>query len=192
MRIVAGSARGRRIEAPTGRATRPTGDAVREAIFNVLFGFDAVVGAEVYDLFAGSGALGLEALSRGAERVTFVESDRAAAAVIERNITTLGFAHGATVVRRRVEDFLATGPAVPVDLVLADPPYAYDGWDQLLGRLEGHLADDAVAVLESDREVDLPTGWEKRRVRTYGGTVVTFARGPQASTQSSGAQPPPV
>ncbi len=98
MRIVAGSVRGRRLLAPPGRTTRPTSDRVREAVFNALGSMDALVDATVVDLFAGSGALGLEALSRGAARATFVESDRTAADVLRRNVAACGMEHRARVV----------------------------------------------------------------------------------------------
>jgi 16S rRNA (guanine966-N2)-methyltransferase len=175
VRVVAGSARGRRISAPPGTETRPTTDRVREAVFNALGSLGAVDGAVVLDLFAGSGALGIEALSRGATSAHFVESDRRAAAVIEENLATLGLDDRGVVLRRAVEVALDDVPA-PVDLVLADPPYAFDAWAQLLADLAPRLADDGLVVVESDRSVALPPGWEKVRERTYGGTVVLFAR----------------
>lgn len=175
MRVVAGSARGRRIAAPPGTDTRPTTDRVREALFNALGSLGAVDGAVVADLFAGSGALGIEALSRGAASAHFVESDRRAAAVVEENLAALGFDDRGVVLRRPVEAALDQLPD-PLDLVLADPPYAFDGWRELLADLEPRLAGDGLVVVESDRAVALPDGWEKVRERTYGGTVVLFAR----------------
>lgn len=175
MRVVAGSARGRRLGAPPGADTRPTTDRVREAVFNALGSLGIVEGATVVDLYAGSGALGIEALSRGAASAHFVESDRRAAAVIEDNLEALALADRAVVVRRPVEAAIADLPA-PLDLVLADPPYAFDGWPELLARLLPLLAHGAVVVAESDRSLTLPAGWEKVRERTYGGTVVLFAR----------------
>jgi len=144
-------------------------------VFNALGSLGAVQGAEAADLFAGSGALGIEALSRGAARVHFVESDRRAADVVAANLADLGLGDRAVVVRRSVDAALADLPD-GLDLVLADPPYAFDGWADLLGRLAAKLADDAVVVAESDRPLDLPAGWEKVRERTYGGTVVVFVR----------------
>lgn len=175
MRVVAGSARGRRISAPPGTDTRPTTDRVREAVFNALGSLGAVDGAVVADLFAGSGALGIEALSRGAASVHFVESDRRAAAVIEENLAALDLGDGAVVLRQPVAAAIGHLPPT-LDLVLADPPYAFDGWDELLAALAPRLAEDGIAALESDRAVPLPSGWEKVRERTYGGTVVLFAR----------------
>lgn len=172
---MAGSARGRRIAAPPGADTRPTTDRVREAVFNALGSLDAVHGAVAADLFAGSGALGIEALSRGAAHVHFVEADRRAAATVAANLAELGFADRATVVRRPLPGALDQLPTL-LDLVLADPPYAFDGWAALLDRLAPRLSDDAVVVAESDRALDLPAGWTKVRERSYGGTVVVFAR----------------
>lgn len=175
MRVVAGTVGGRRIAAPPGSDTRPTTDRVREAVFNALGSLGVVVDAVVVDLFAGSGALGIEALSRGAAHATFVESDRRAAGVVSANLADLGLADRATVVRRPVASALDDLPD-DVDLVLADPPYAFDGWADLFDRLGPRLAPEAVVVAESDRGLDLPAGWGKVRERTYGGTVVTFAR----------------
>lgn len=175
MRVVAGSARGRRLSAPPGTDTRPTTDRVREAMFNALASLGVVVDAVVVDLFAGSGALGIEALSRGAASAHFVESDRRAADTIAANLATLSLADRATLVRRPVEAAVVDLPA-PLDLVLADPPYAFDAWSELLDQLLPLLSEDAVVVAESDRSVALPAGWEKVRERTYGGTVVLFAR----------------
>lgn len=174
MRVVAGQARGRRLRAPEGEATRPTSDRVREAVFNALFSLGAVQDARVADLYAGSGALGIEALSRGAAHAWFVESDRAAAAVIAENLDTLGFRASATVMQRPVESTVADLPG-ELDLVLVDPPYAFDGWLDLLAAIEPALAADAIVVIESDRSVEVPPGWEKMRERTYSGTVIAFA-----------------
>jgi 16S rRNA (guanine966-N2)-methyltransferase len=120
LRIVAGIFGGRRIEAPAGDSTRPTSDRVKEALFSIL---GPIEGATVVDLFAGSGALGLEALSRGAARVTFVEADRKAAAILRRNIETLGCEGRATLIVDRAERSLTRLPK-GIDLVLMDPPYA--------------------------------------------------------------------
>lgn len=170
MRVVAGRARGRTIRAPEGTATRPTGDRVREATFNALTSMDAVVGAAVLDLFAGSGALGIEARSRGAERVVHVDADRAARACIEANLAATGL--DGEVVAGTVEHFLERGTDRPFDLVLCDPPYAYASWDRLWGLLEPWVAPDGVVVTESDRPIEPPGGWRVARSRRYGGTVV--------------------
>jgi 16S rRNA (guanine966-N2)-methyltransferase len=170
MRVVAGQARGRRLAAPRGLDTRPTSDRVREAMFNALRSIDALAGARVVDLFAGSGAMGIEALSRGAASCVFVERDPAAVAVIQQNLAHTGVS-GGSVVRADVMRWLAAHgrPATPWDLVLADPPYAFDEWSALLDGLDAE-----VVVVESDREVDPGNRWLITRSKRYGGTVVTF------------------
>ena len=178
MRVVAGSARGRRLDVPDGDHTRPTADRVREAMFNSLYSWGAVEGAVVVDLFAGSGALGLEALSRGAARCIFVENDRRALVVLRDNIDRLGFDASARVVAGDGPTFLASAPSC--DLLLLDPPYAFDDWSTLLDRVT-----DADVVIESDREIELPAGWETHRVRRYGSTVVTLATAPSAMETSA-------
>ena len=129
MRIIAGEKKGHRIAAPKGLSTRPTSDFVRETAFNLIGPVD---GAAVLDVFAGSGALGLEALSRGAERATFVESDRDACRTINANLDKLRL--NATVLCQDAVRALATERST-YDLVLADPPYDYDGLDRKSTRL---------------------------------------------------------
>lgn len=171
MRVVAGSARGRRLTVPAGITTRPTADRVREATFNALGSLGVVEGATVLDLFAGSGAMGIEALSRGAAEATFVDRDPRAVAAVRANLDATGLADRATVVRADAGRWLPG--AGRFDLVVLDPPYATDDatWAQLLGELDAD-----VAVLESDREVSLPGGWGILRSRSYGDTVVVLAR----------------
>lgn len=167
MRIVAGTARGRRIETPPGDAVRPTTDRVREATFNALWSMDVIDDATVLDLFAGSGANGLEALSRGVAHATFVERDRRVADLVRRNLAHLGFADRAEVV---VGDAAILAPGLgPVDLVLCDPPYDFDGWDELLRALRAE-----VVVAESDRPIEPVEGWELARSKRYGSTFVTI------------------
>lgn len=168
MRVVAGSARGRRLRAPPGGATRPTSDRVREAVFSALASRGTIGDATVADLFAGTGAMGIEALSRGAERATFVDSDPRAVEVIAANLAATGFEERARVVRSEVLSWLEQ--AEPVDLAFADPPYAFDGWTGLLDRLRA-----GTVVVESDREVDFGAGWVVVQSRRYGSTVVTLA-----------------
>ncbi len=165
MRVVAGTARGRTIDAPPGTSTRPTSDRVRESIFNALGSLDVVVDATVLDLFAGSGALGIEALSRGAARATFVESDRRAARVIEENLRRCGLDDRATVVTADATRFALRGSTF--DLALADPPYAFDQWPDLLDAVDAETL-----VIESDRAVAVTDRWDVVRDRTYGSTVV--------------------
>ena len=172
MRVVAGIARGRRLVAPKGETTRPTSDFVREAVFNSLSSHLDLEGVTVLDVFAGTGALGIEALSRGAGHATFVESDRAALAALRANLETTGFEAQATV---RAGD--ATRVVLPaVDLAFADPPYAFAGWPALLARLDAGLV-----VIESDREVEVPDGWRVLRSKKYGTTVVALTS-PRSTT----------
>ena len=168
---MAGSARGRRLTTPAGAATPPTADRVREATFNALGSLGVVEGATVLDLFAGSGAMGIEALSRGAASATFVDRDPKALAAVRANLDATGLAGRATVVRAEAARWLTGAPGV--DLAVLDPPYATDDatWAALLAAL-----DAGVAVLESDREVSLPEGWGILRSRSYGGSVVVLAR----------------
>jgi len=168
MRVVAGSAKGRRLQAPDGTGVRPTGDRAREAIFDMLGSLDVIEGRSVADLFAGTGALGIEALSRGAAAATFVDDDTSVLDFVRTNLVITGLYARATVVKADVLDWVATAP--PVDVALVDPPYAFDAWPDLLGRLSAGLA-----VLESDRELDVGPAWEVRRTKRYGGTVVTLA-----------------
>ena len=174
MRVVAGSARGRPLVAPPGDRTRPTTDRVREAIFNALWSRGVLDGAVAVDLFAGSGALGVEALSRGASHVTFVDDDRGALRAVRRNLDACGVADRATVVADRAERWLAAlAPGRRFDLAFCDPPYAYDGWAGLLTALPA-----ALVVVESDGPVGLPDGWTLDREARYGGTWVGFAEPP--------------
>ena len=166
MRVVAGELKGRRLAAPVGGATRPTTDRVREAVFNALASLDVVVDARVLDLYAGSGALGIEALSRGAAHCTFVERDRAALAAIDENIATLGLGDRARVL---VADGIAAASRVDADLAFADPPYDFDDWPRLLraGARRSRRRRGAGAVAA-------PVDWEQGRVKRYGRTWVTF------------------
>ena len=168
MRVVAGTARGRRLAVPADDGIRPTGDRVREAMFNALHSRRAVVGATVLDLFAGTGALGIEALSRGAASAVFVEHSRTHAAIVEANLETCGFTDLAEVVVADGPTWLAAN-AGPWDLVLCDPPYAFDDWPALLAGLDATLV-----VVESDRELEQVPGWHVGRERRYAGTVVSI------------------
>jgi 16S rRNA (guanine966-N2)-methyltransferase len=177
LRIIAGSRKGARIFAPKGRETRPTGDRVREAAFNLI---GPVEGMHVLDLYAGSGAMGLEALSRGAQSATFVEAERAAAATIVRNLEKLGLA-GATVLREDAARKLAADAASGrrYDLVLIDPPYG--NLSGLLPMLSAHLPaivePEGLVVVESAApdtpELPLP----KRTSRRYGSARITVFEG---------------
>jgi 16S rRNA (guanine966-N2)-methyltransferase len=193
MRVVAGLAGGRQLRAPAGRQLRPTSERVREALFNALGSLDAVDGATVLDLFAGTGALGIEALSRGAASATFVDADLHAVRAIEDNLGATGLGDRATVVHADVFRYLeGTPPAVvdagggtpPYDIAFADPPYAFTDWPRLLGLLPARLA-----ALEARTHVELGPGWHPLRSKRYGDTVVTLARraaGAQAGHEEEG------
>ena len=183
MRVIAGSCRGRSLRAPAGTATRPTADRVREAIFDVLGSLVDLEGTAVLDLFAGSGAMGIEALSRGAGQAVFVERRPEALAAIRANLATLGLEARATVVRAEAVGWLVGekgAAAGPFDVVLCDPPYDFDDWDGLLERLPA-----ALAVLESSRALAPPPPWEVVRQKRYGGTLVTVVRRPPGVASSA-------
>lgn len=175
-RVIGGVAKGRRLAVPP-RGTRPSSDRAREGMFNTLASLVDLTGARVLDLYAGSGAVGLEALSRGAAAAVLVESDRVAAGVARRNVAALGLP-GATVVGTRVESYLSGAPQ-RFDLVFADPPYA-DDVDPVLRRLPGGwLAEHAVVVVErSARGADpgWPDGIETLFTRRYGQAVLWYGR----------------
>jgi 16S rRNA (guanine966-N2)-methyltransferase len=184
MRVIAGSAGGLPLTVPKS-VTRPTTDRVREALFSSLG--DRVIGAEVLDLYAGSGALGIEALSRGARSAVFVEADERACDTIRANLarTRLSDA-GAEIRRSRVVDFITHLPEkAGYDLIFADPPYARDEVSTAevtallaLERLSGALRGDGWFVLESMDKRDLPLGeparWDLLRERRYGDTRLNY------------------
>lgn len=177
LRIIAGELGGRRIEAPSGRRTRPTMERVREAWFSAIRRH--LHGARVVDLFAGSGALGIEALSRGAREVHFVESGRKAAGVIRRNLRELGVEGRGTVVRRDCFDFLADRfpERERYDLALADPPYDGDAAVRLVRALAGRPFADLLCVEHSpDRETELREELEPIWHRRYGDSALSFFR----------------
>jgi 16S rRNA (guanine966-N2)-methyltransferase len=176
MRVIAGAYKGRRLQAPPGASTRPTSDRVREALFSIL---GDVSGARVLDLYAGSGALGIEALSRGAAEVVFVEQSRPAADVIRANLRAVGDPDA----KIRSEDalaYLTRAPGEPpFDLVFADPPYSS------ATRLGGHLSrllpailtEDSLTVTESDKRAPLELALPLIDERTYGDTRIAIHRG---------------
>ena len=169
--MVAGELRGRRIEAPPGSDTRPTTDKVREAVFNALGSLDLVRDASVADLFAGTGALGIEALSRGAAHCTFVERDRQAVRILRDNVERLGLSDRSRIV---TGDARSVAGQLDVDLLLADPPYEFDGWLDLL-----RVTRAPFVVAEAGRSLEgldglADSGWLVIRSKRYGRTWVTF------------------
>jgi len=174
VRVIGGSCRGRTLRAPAG----PTSDRVREAIFNVLSSVIDLPGTDVVDLFAGSGAMGIEALSRGASSAVFVDQDLAAVRAMRQNVSSLEMLDRARVVREEVVRFL--GRPHRFDLALCDPPYAFSAWDQVLTRVHA-----SVAVLESSHAVQVPVGWEIIKNKRYGDTLVTVVRSLGASEKGT-------
>lgn len=181
MRVVAGELGGRRLIAPEGTSTRPTTDRVREAIFNSLASAGFLEGALVADLYAGCGAVGIEALSRGAERCTFVERDRSALRALNENLDALDLHDRSKVL---TADALSVAASIDADIVIADPPYGFDRWDDLLARVTADIV-----VAEAGAEVPAPSGWITMRTRKYGRTRVTYLEriddGPEAPPLSS-------
>ena len=165
---MAGELRGRRIESPPGLETRPTTDKVREAVFNALVSRDLVRDARVADLFAGTGALGIEAISRGAAHCTFLERDRNVVRYLRGNLEQLGLEARSRVV---TGDAMSQGAALDVDIVLADPPYEFEDWPRLLASVRAPFV-----VAESGKpldRLDVPD-WQSTRSKRYGRTWVTF------------------
>ncbi len=151
---------------PDGTSTRPTTDRVREAVFNSLGSAGLLEGALVADLFAGSGAIGIEALSRGAERCVFVERDRNALRALDDNLDALDLNDRSKVV---AADAVSAAATIDADIVFADPPYDFDDWALLLGRVRADLV-----VAESGSTIGAVDGWETTREKRYGRTRVTF------------------
>ncbi len=181
MRVIAGVHRGRRLLGPTGQAIRPTADRVKEALFSILG--DRTMGARMLDLYAGTGAIGIEALSRGAEQVTFVEMDRQALRLVHANLQACEMAHLAQVCTCRVEQFFRRGTqwTGPYDIVFCDPPY--HATPDLLACIQAWeprwLSQEAVVVLEHGRKAEIPDriGPVVRVKRyDYGDTALTLFR----------------
>ncbi len=197
MRVIGGSLRGRPLVGPAGPGTRATADKVREAIFDMLAsmrlpgGQPVLEGQAVLDLYAGTGAFGIEALSRGASSAVFVERDAKAAAVLRENLSRLGLSRlglanrdpanrdpalgRAKLVMADALDYLEASPGFAV--AFCDPPYDFDRWQVLLGRLRA-----AIAVMETNRPVVVPDGWVVVRQKRYGGTLVTMAESDPAGS----------
>ncbi len=178
MRIISGSARGRKLHSPDGMGTRPIPDRAKTAIFNMILsirmaeGHPGLEGTRVLDLFAGSGSFGLECLSRGASEVVFVEQNKAAARVIEKNLATFGMADRARVLPRdalAVVASLAGGERF--DIAFCDPPYVDDPWLTLLPQIPADLL-----IAHTETELTLTDDWEELRRRSYGRPQVVLAK----------------
>ena len=188
LRVIAGDAKGRRLVAPNFSGARPTSDRVREAMFDILEARGLVEDAVMLDLFSGSGALGIEALSRGAAGVTFVEQDRRAVLAIERNLEVTGYRglSGVRIARADALTWLSAYGRQGVDLALADPPYGFEAWGVLLARTR------AATVLVEHRGGLSETGsYAVSREYRYGGTLVTLLQATPGATRDDAATPVP-
>jgi 16S rRNA (guanine966-N2)-methyltransferase len=194
VRIIAGALGGRRLIAPRGRSTRPTSDRVREALFSML---GDVTGAEVLDLYAGTGALGIEALSRGARRAVFVESARPALSALRDNLASLDLAGLCRVLGQPVAKAVAElHEAGPFDLIFLDPPYAaLPEASSVLSRLPELVSAGGRVILEHSSRAASPSvpGLARCFTRTYGDTAITLYRREDESvaTSPTGAESPP-
>ncbi|MGW7331606.1 16S rRNA (guanine(966)-N(2))-methyltransferase RsmD [Streptomyces sp. NPDC054840] len=190
-RVIAGSARGRRLAVPPGTGTRPTSDRMREGLFSTWESLHGVEGARVLDLYGGSGAVGLESLSRGAAHTLLVEADAKAAKAIRDNIRTLGLP-GAEFRAGKAEHIVAARAAGdPYDIVFLDPPYGVDGADLreilLTLRSNGWLTDDALVTVERSTRSGAfpwPEGFEPLRSRKYGEGTLWYGRAAFTSEDS--------
>ncbi len=181
MRIIAGQFRGRTLasvgKGDKGAYLRPTTDRVRESLFSVLMHLDVINGARVLDLFAGTGALGLEALSRGATHVTFVDDGRVANGLIRENIALTRSGEQVRVIKRNVLQ-LGDCPGARFDLVFLDPPYGKGLSPRAIDVMQsgGWLAQDALLVCEENAPLEVPAGFSLEDRRKYGDTHVTLMR----------------
>ncbi|MFI1280694.1 16S rRNA (guanine(966)-N(2))-methyltransferase RsmD [Streptomyces sp. NPDC020858] len=190
-RVIAGSAGGRRLAVPPGTGTRPTSDRMREGLFSTWESLHGVEGSRVLDLYGGSGAVGLEALSRGAAHTLLVEADAKAAKAIRENIGTLGLP-GAEFRAGKAEQIVAArAGGDPYDIVFLDPPYAVDSGDLreilLTLRSNGWLTDDALVTVERSTRSGAfpwPDGFEPLRSRKYGEGTLWYGRAASTSEDS--------
>ena len=169
MRIVAGKAGGIRLSAPKGIDIRPTSDRAKEAVFNSLHSRSVIEGAEVLDLFAGTGALGIEALSRGAKKATFVDKSSESLELIKENLKKSGFEKTSEIVKEDSLKWLQKS-SKSLDLVLLDPPYSFKNWSKLLDAIL--QKQPGIVVIESNREIDPGPNWHVDSIRQYGSSVV--------------------
>jgi 16S rRNA (guanine966-N2)-methyltransferase len=187
MRVVGGRLRGRALAAPKSQAIRPTSDRLRESLFNILMHAyaDPVSDARVLDLFAGTGALGIEAISRGAGFCLFVDDGAEARALIRQNVDALGLGMVTRVFRRDATKLGAAHPVEPFSLVFLDPPYRKGLAEQALVALRdgGWLAPDAVVVIEEAADAGFapPEGFDELERRTYDDTMIAILRAPSTA-----------
>jgi 16S rRNA (guanine966-N2)-methyltransferase len=174
MRVIAGQFKGRRLDTPSWEGLRPTSDKLRETLFNILA--LRVDGARVLDAFAGTGAIGIEALSRGAASVTFIDSDRRAIALIEQNLALCGIESGVSVERGDVAAVLGRVREQPFDIVVLDPPYDFAHVGRVLDAVGARLAPGGLVVLEraTKREPDIPPSLVRTRDVKSGDSTLTF------------------
>ncbi len=173
MRVITGSARGRKLKTPDGCDTRPTTDMVKEAVFSIIQFM--LPYASVLDLFAGSGQIGIEALSRGAKKATFVDSGKAPREVIRENLLLTGFTKQSRVINQDVVDFIQTAVEV-YDIIFLDPPYHMGYPEKILPCLERILSDDGIVLVEHANDETLPEeipGLVQKKRYRYGKTAVT-------------------
>lgn len=179
MRIISGRFKRRQIKAPPGHLTRPTTDRTRESAFNLIESRIHLSGVQVLDLFAGSGAMGLEALSRGAAHVDFVESDGRVLAAARANAEALGVEDECSFIRMDALVFLKRNEGISFDVVFADPPYNLPSIALLPDLVLPHLSDDGLFVLEHDARISLMHHPALVTSRAYGKTVISIFRQPE-------------
>ncbi len=178
MRVLGGTSKGKKIKTPSGSLTRPTSSRVKKSLFDMLCTRMDFFGIEVLDLFAGSGSLGLEAISRGASHVEFVDSAHSVVQVLKENVASIPpEVAQVAVMKSSALGFLKNRISMGVhyDLVFCDPPYLFDEWNELLGQVIQVMTKYSIIVIESDREVVLPDGLVVLKVKDYGSTVITLA-----------------
>ncbi|NNN13751.1 MAG: 16S rRNA (guanine(966)-N(2))-methyltransferase RsmD [Acidimicrobiaceae bacterium] len=178
MRVLGGASKGKKIKTPQGLLTRPTSARVKKSLFDMLSTRIDFFGIEVLDLFAGSGSLGLEAISRGASQVEFVDSAHSVIQVLKQNIAGIPpDVARASAIKSPALTYLKNRISAKThyDLVFCDPPYLFDDWNELLGYVIQVTTQDSIIVIESDREVVLPEGLSVLKVKDYGSTVITLA-----------------
>lgn len=177
MRVIAGSARGRLLSAPEGLATRPTSDKVRGAVFNIIAPY--VENARVLDLFAGSGAMGIEALSRGAKGAHFVDKSGSALKIVRQNLQALSFESGSTLHKSDYKEFLR-GCKERFDIIFIDPPYMSDYYEAVLDEIciNGIKEREGIIIVERNLQVPLPQirGLEAVKEKKYGSTLITILK----------------